>query len=80
VNALVATLLVRMGASMPADRRGGPATGARLEKLLHPSLHWLLVVVVLVALAFLTMTLSMMAWTDTHRHQDIRSVGRGAAH
>jgi hypothetical protein len=51
-----------------------------LGSWLHPEVHWLLVAALLVTLAALSAVVSMLAWADTRRHHDIRSLNRRTFH
>ncbi|MDX6357878.1 MAG: hypothetical protein QOH37_932 [Nocardioidaceae bacterium] len=51
-----------------------------LGSWLHHELHWLLLAALLVTLAALSAVVSMLAWADTRRHQDIRSLNRRTLH
>jgi len=85
MNPLLATALARMALALPATRGRGAGAGmvadqGALGSWLHPEVHWLLLAALLVALASLSAVVSMLAWSDTRRHHDIRSLNRRTFH
>ncbi len=86
MDALTGSLLTRIGLALPAGRRGGPVGGNRtgdqvaFEKMFHPQVPWALLITLLVTLALVSAMVSMLAWSASRRHHDIRSLSRRTFH